>query len=76
MCCRRGWSGKGCDGKIGGQKKHLCVKRTGMYSILTAELIFTDFAFLGEGINLGDRSLSRRIPIEMDQMNNGYRLFG
>ena len=39
----------------------------------TTGLILTDFAFVVQGINLGDRSLSRRIPIEMDQMNNGYR---
>jgi len=29
MCCRQGWVGNGCDGKIGGPNNHQCAKAPG-----------------------------------------------
>ena len=27
MCCRKNWKGNGCDGSIGGRRRHECTKK-------------------------------------------------
>ena len=40
MCCRQGWVGNGCDGKIGGPNNHQCAKAPGGKAFIT--LIFLE----------------------------------
>lgn len=38
VCCRKGYTGNGCDGEIGGDDHHRCASKPGTFAIKKTEL--------------------------------------
>jgi hypothetical protein len=47
VCCRKGYTGNGCDGKIGGDDEHRCASKPGTLAVKKPELCSMHNLFIG-----------------------------